>query len=358
MEAAIRVNSYNRLPTQRKERQIPSWLMPLAYNWKKILLFSIIAALLIGGIAFCDRAGQGQEWRNATGLTGLVLNWLDSIFGASDLEGHIGLLKVTRSSNVLTVGNYTINIMGLLGTVNAIFVNIGTCWLLVLWGASFFDMLMQNNNQIILEQMIRKFVYLIIGLVLVENAMDIVFGATNFGTAVLETIADASNAAAPNLSDIKQAMYEEMTAGSGLLGFIVNAVTSIGYVLELFIPWVFSLICNLLVSVVCWSRFVEIAITATVSPVMFADVGDDRGGFAHTSAMRAIKQVLALALSGALIYVSLVITSQISASIMADFVLDDTSYLDSCYSMVIINIVRVGLASKASSLSKQLVGLA
>ena len=358
MEAVIGLNTHGRLPAHQKERQIPQWLMPFLYNWKKILLFSIIACLLVGGIAFCATWQEDLANGDMGFAQKFVLKMFDSVFGVNDLDDSKALLQVTRNGYVLRVGSYTINIMNVLTTENRIFVNIGTCWLLVCWGASFYDMLMQNNNQMIVEQMIRKFIYLVIGLALVQNAMDIVFTLTNFGTEVLNGIAGAAAANTSNIDDVKQVIYEDMTSATGLLAFLVDFVTCVTYILEMFIPWLVSLVCSLLVSVVCWSRFVEICILATVSPVMFADIGDDRGGLMHTSAMKAIKNILALALSGALIFVSLYISGNIAASITAGSTITAGAYLDACYTQVILAIVRVGLCSKASSLSKQLVGLA
>ena len=336
----------------RKERQIPTWLFPVIYHRKRILLILVGIVLLSGCFALC------ASWHDATGLHKTVLDFLEVIFGSESLNTFKQLLNVTRSGSVLRIGSNTIDIMTVLSTVNRIFVNIGTCWLLVCWGIGFFDMLMQNNNQMIAEQIIRKFLYLIIGLALVQNAMDIVFTLSNMGTQILTSIAGAASSGAINLDPLKQAIYDETTSGSGMFKTVVDAVSCLGYLVQLFIPYIFVLIVTLLVSVVCWSRFIEICLLATVSPVMFADVGDDRNGFMHTSAMRAIKYILSLALSGALIFVSLYISQQISLSISGTEDPSGINYLSMCYNQVILGIVRLGLCTKATTISKQLVGLA
>ena len=357
MEAVIGVRTYNRLPAHQKERRLPNWFLPVAYNWKKILFISVIMTLLIGGIAFCDRAGQGQAWRQAEGtMYAWPINAMDVIFGVDDLDGSSALLRITKHTTSVKVGDYNLSIMSALNTVNGIFVNIGTCWLLVCWCASFFDMLMQNNNQMIAEQMIRKFIYLVVGLALVQNAMVIVFALVNFGTEVLSAIAQTASNDTTLLDEVKNTMYEKMTEGEGIIGTLSNIVTWLGYFVELFVPWIICMICSVLLSVVCWTRAVEIFILSAVSPVMFADIGDDRNGLMHTSAMRAFKNMLALALSGALIYASLYISCQISASVMADSIGSD--YGSACWTQVVLAITRIGLCSKASTIAKQIVGLA
>ena len=351
MGSTISIKS-NRIFATKKEHKIPTWLFPVIYHRKRILIGLIVIVLFSGCFALC------ATWQEATGLHKTVLDFFDGIFGSESLETFKNLLNVSRNGAILKIGSNTINIMAVLSTVNRAFVNIGTCWLLVCWGISFFDMLMQNNNQMIAEQMIRKFLYLIIGLALVQNAMNIVFTLTNMGTEILISIAGTATDNPIDLGPLKQAIYTETTSGTGMFKVVVDAVSCLGYLVQLFIPYIFTLIVSLLVSVVCWSRFIEICLLATVSPVMFADVGDDRNGFMHTSAMRAMKYILSLALSGALIFVSLYISQQISISISGTENPDALNYLSMCYNQVILGVVRLGLCTKATTISKQLVGLA
>jgi hypothetical protein len=233
----------------------------------------------------------------------------------------------------------------------------------------FFDMLMSNNQQMIMEQMIRKFIYLMIGIALVTNAFDIVMTITNIGSEILGIIFNKMSSSSSadiqtTIDNFKNTIYDECntaasTSGliSGLLAHVTDFMTAASYLLKLIIPWLFCKICNLLVKVTCWSRFIEICILAVISPVMFSDVSQDHGGFMHSSCARAIKNVLALALSGAMILVSLYICNYISLALV-DPTTGATDVISFAFNMVIVGIVRVGLVSKSSQLSKQMFGLA
>jgi hypothetical protein len=343
---------------------MPAWAYPIVYHRRKIV-FGVIFALfffLFFSLAFCD-------YTEATGMLKGVLDDIDEIFGSDSLSSTKDLLKIIQSGTTIKIGSYDMSaVYQLMKSLSGIFMNIGTCLLLIYWMMGFFDMLMANNNQMIMEQMIRKFIYLMIGIALVTNAFDVVMTITNIGSEILDNVFNKmSNTSSTDIQsiivDVKNNIYDDCTTAAntsgliaGLAAKITDDMSIISYKLKFFIPWLFCKICNVLVSVACWSRFIEICIMAVISPVMFSDVTSEQGGFMRTTSARAIKTILSLALSGVLILISLYICNFIAMALI-DPTAGTSGIGDFAFSMVIVGIVRVGLVSKASQLSKQMLGL-
>ena len=163
-------------------------------------------------------------------------------------------------------------------------------------------------------------------------------------------------------TSIKMAIYDDchVSTGTGLKAAIADTVSnmasSISYIIQLFIPSLIAKLSNVVVSVMCWARFIELTIMAIVSPLSVCDISSGTG--AGSNAVRGIKNVMALALSGAVIMLAVFICQQIQFGILSANVMNQENFMSCIWKEIVVAVVEVGLVVKAPGLSKQILGMA
>ena len=341
-------------------------LYPILYYKKTILsvLFGIIFALWL--IVYCD-VTQAQI-DAATGLAGVIFTWIDEIFGVGSLDEAKSLLNITFQNGTIVAGGYTFTTLATVITkASRVFKNLGVMMLFVFFGINFMEGITMHT-QMIAEQIIRRMVFLIMGILLIGNALDLTFGIANIFTVVSEKMLSSPSMerdVGSQIFSLKQSMYVDMGLDEAstvpIVGGIIDAMkpytAPLKYVLEMLIPYLLSKLANVIVSVVCWTRFVQILIMGVVSPVTLCDFGDHPS---QSAAMRGVKNIVALSFSGPLILLSMFICREIQLQIMtsATTSLTASSYVGAIWSMSVIAIVQISLVTRASSLAKQALGMA
>ena len=341
-------------------------LYPLLY-YKKRILSCLFATILIGWmVVYCD-VTQAQI-DAASGLAGVIFAWIDEIFGVASLDEAKSLLNITFQNGTIVAGGYTFTSLAtVLTKASTVFKNLGVMMLFAFFGINFMEGV-TIHTQMIAEQIIRRFVFLIIGLILIGNALDLTFGIANIFTVVSEKMLSSPSMAQDVDSQVfalKQSMYVDMGLDEAstvpIVGGIIDAMkpytAPLKYVLEMLIPYLLSKLANVIVSVVCWTRFVQILIMGVVCPVTLCDFGDHPS---QSAAMRGAKNIVALGLSGPLILLSMFICREIQLQIMtsATASLTASSYIGAIWSMSVIAIVQISLVTRSSSLAKQALGMA
>ena len=338
------------------------------YHWRKHR--SLLAvAFILPGIAFllcgfCD-------YDDATGLTRFVLGMVDDVFGMSDIDAFAGLLDIRFSDGAVSGGGVTISgtITGAISSLHAIVRNLGHTLVLIFFCVGIFEEL--SFSQMFAEKLVRKFIFLFIAVALVTSSKDLVYGIANIGAALTSSVVEKGSAiasgerVASDTEAIKQAIYNDLKNDeetTGLITYVKNTLAgfgsifkALGYILELFIPWLISKVCYLIISFVCWSRLIEIMLHAVLSPLMVADVA--RGEGMNSAAVRGIKNVFALSISGAIIILSLYIGHGISASLVNTGDISVVEVGAKAWNFIVIAIVQTGLVVRANALSKQALGM-
>ena len=196
--------------------------------------------------------------------------------------------------------------------------------------------------------------------------MELVFGISNVCSALIQKIVNNANVSnvnmASQLMELKKVIYDQcnVSSGTGLKASITDAVsntaTAVSYLIQLFIPSLIAKLSGVVVSVMCWSRFIELVIMAIVSPLTVCDIGG--GGGMHSNAVRGVKNVLSIALSGAIIMLSVFICQQIQFGILSANVLDAAEFMECIWKEIVVAIVQVGLVVKAPGIARQILGMA
>lgn len=334
---------------------------PLIYYRRQILVSGMFAMLFSSMIAFC---ATEAEVNNATGMVKTIYELLDDIFDISSMEDIKNLLIIDFSGNTLKAGGISFaNLTSLIRTMHKTFQNLGVIMLIIFFGVGILESF--SFQQMYVEKMVRQFIFLCIGIVLVSKSMELVFGIGNVFSVLIQKIVNNANVSninmASKLLELKKVIYDQcnVSTGTGLKASISDAVsnmaTAVSYLIQLFIPSLIAKLSNVVVSVMCWSRFIELVIMAIVSPLTVCDISSGSG--MNSNAVRGVKNVLALALSGAVIMLAVFICQQIQFGILSANVLDSASFMSCIWKEIVVAIVQVGLVVKAPGIAKQVLGM-
>lgn len=334
---------------------------PLIYYRRQILVSGMFAMLFCSMIAFC---ATEAEVNNVTGMVKTIYELLDDIFDISGMEDIKNLLIIDFSGNTLKAGGITFtNLTSVIRTMHKTFQNLGVIMLIIFFGVGILESF--SFQQMYVEKMVRQFIFLCIGIVLVSKSMELVFGIGNVFSALIQKIVNNANVSNVNMAsellELKKVIYDQcnVSTGTGLKASISDAVsnmaTAVSYLIQLFIPSLIAKLSNVVVSVMCWSRFIELVIMAIVSPLTVCDISSGSG--MNSNAVRGVKNVLALALSGAVIMLAVFICQQIQFGILSANVLDSASFMSCIWKEIVVAIVQVGLVVKAPGIAKQVLGM-
>ena len=326
---------------------------PVKYYRKPILCTVIFSLLAISMIAFC---ASEADVKGATGMVKAIFGLIDDIFGISKMDDLKNLLIIDFSGSTLKAGGITFtNLTTVITTMHKTFQNLGVIMLIIFFGGGILESI--SFQQMYIEKMVRQFMFLCIGIVLISNSMDLVYGIGNVFSALIQKI--VNNASASNVDmlagimDLKKVIYDNcnVSTGSGLKATIsdsvTNLATSVSYLIQLFIPSLIGKLSNVVVSVMCWSRI--------VSPLTVCDISSGTG--MNSNAVRGIKNVIALALYGAIIMLAVFICQQIQYGIFAANVMSESNFLSCVWKEIVVAIVEVGLVVKAPGIAKQVLGM-
>lgn len=336
-------------------------IMPLLYYRKQILFCLFVGMLLFPMAAFCATA---EDVAGAKGMTKTIFNMIDDIFDIAAMEDLEDLLVVDYHDGTLKAGGITFSSLApVVSAMHRTFQNLGVMLLIVFFGVGIVESI--SFSQMYVEKMVRQFVFLCIGIVLISHSMDLVYGIGNIFSALIQRIVDHADVVSVDMSsgimDLKMAIYDDcnMSSGKGFKAAIADSITnlsaSVSYLIQLFIPSLISKLASLVVSVMCWSRFIELTIMAVISPLTVCDISSGAG--MNSGAVRGIRSVAALGLSGAVIMLSVFICQQIQYGILSANVLDGVGFMSCVWKEIVVGIVEVGLVVKAPNIAKQVLGM-
>lgn len=325
--------------------------------YKKGIVFAIFAyfILLFGIIAFTGFC----SYTEGKGLVKFIQNWIIDIFGGSVIDDVRGLtyIEFNSSTNTFNVGGIAISTLGtIISSIYKVFKNLGYMLLIAYLLIGLMEDI--SFNQLYAEKMVKKIMFFCIGLAVIAKSMDLVYFIANIGSGLVNKISTVAIQNMPSYDTLCQEVYDKCTTADSATGIknklfavVADFTNEIGYILQLFIPWLVSKIAYIIVQFTCWSRFLEVLIIAIISPVSFADISKGNGD--HSNAMRAVKNVIALSLSGAMILLICIICNQIQGSLITT-----ADFGTSIWNCVLISVVQMGLVHRANDIVKQGLGMA
>lgn len=343
------------VPAVRKLAGIP---YAFRYGWRKMLAVFMLAAsvLLVCGVGLCE-----TRWDEAGGLYKGIYDMVDTIMGQASLDEVLSIISVECTDSTLTVAGNTFGNVGMVNALNEFCVLVA----FVMASVMFFISLVNDSTQNFTEELlVKKLVFLGVAFVLCYFAKDICYYITNIGTGIAGQAVQSAQAAVTveDMDAVKEAIFNDcytQTDGLGLFeGFftsIGNAVSPLGYFLALVLPWIAMWAVTVLTRVVCWSRAFEIVILATFSPLAFYEV-QENGRFGQGAGARFVKNVCALALSGAVILFVMALANSFSVEYIRQAAEGSVPLMTAVGNLVVVGAAQAGLVMKAQSLARTVCG--
>lgn len=249
-------------------------IYPVQYHFKRIMTLLFVCSFILWMIVYCDVT---QAQIDATGgLAGIIFSWIDEIFQVASLDKAKNLLNITFQNGTIEAGGYIFtSLSGVLTTSSKVFKNLAVMMLFTFFGVRFMESVTMQS-QMIIEQMIRKFVFLIVGIVLIGHAVDLTFGIANIFTVISNKMLSSPSLdkdVSTQIFALKQSMYIDMgldeVSTVPIVGGMIDAMkpytAPLKYVIEMLIPYLLAKLSNVIVSVVCWTRFVQISLVTKSS---------------------------------------------------------------------------------------------
>ena len=144
---------------------------------------------------------------------------------------------------------------------------------------------------------------------------------------------------------------------SGFLAGLDEFRESFIPIIILFVPWLVTIICEVLIKCIMLTRQIEIFVRAAFLPVA---LGDGYNGL-HSSGLRYAKSFLAICLQGSLIIIVLSISDVLSSSYLLNVQQGTFLGVDGVMSLVIMPIIyriaATGLIMKSFPLAKEICGV-
>lgn len=157
-----------------------------------------------------------------------------------------------------------------------------------------------------IEHLIKTTIKLFIALLVIQNGLEILKLAVEFGNGLVDKIAP-SDPEATGAPDILLAYYNEYKEAAWY--------ETIGSMAQMLIPYLGFLISYIIILLMVYSRYIDIAVRAIFAPIGMANIYE--GGL-NSSGMKYLKKFLAAALQGAIMAGIAVASSMITAAISVD----------------------------------------
>ena len=355
----------------------------MRYNRKIIIAVIVCMMLIFSGIAaFAAHKTpktKPSDWKDDPGfINSVTFNMIDDIFTGDDTATVAEQVKVTydqTGSNIKIGGKNIQNLGSIIKSVNDMCKGLALLFLIITF---LIGLLSIRQREQMDEELLRRFIMFIFGMVCIFFAMTWCFTIANIGSQLAGKIAAAGtgiqNATNSNIvTDIESKIWDSTHIANydhGDDGFaggfdwleteVENIGMGISYMTELIVPWLLLKAARLVVSVVIWGRALEVMILSAFSPLGFAETPDSHNPVSG-SGLHFIKNMVALSISGAIIVFSMFATNQILMNLFSGIVVGADSTFkditDTIFSMVVVSFARVALVTRSQQIAKSVVGV-
>lgn len=255
----------------------------------------------------------------------------------------------TLSINLFSSGGKYAMVLSVIRVVYNIIMPVGVYLMFIYFLLALVDKL--SSDTFTWEQLWRQLALLIGAKVLMENGFQILETLFGVGMTILGKISAAASTDIAEVTVDAAEMIEEFGNSVGGLAK-VSVFRDIIMFVYLLIPWALSWLMRLAVSVVCYSRVIEIYAKAAFAPVALSD-------FMHSgvqgSGWRWLKSFFASCLQGAIIFLVAVIFSALFQTISIDATGNIFKFLGAYLAFYASAVV---LMFKTLPLAKEIVGAA
>lgn len=218
----------------------------------------------------------------------------------------------TLSVNLFSSGGKYSMVLSVIRVVYNIIMPIGVYLMFIYFLLALVDKL--SSDTFTWEQLWRQLALLLGAKILMENGFQLMETLFGIGMAVLAKI---SAAASTDIAEVTVDTAEMIARFGDSIGIAGNIpfIRDVIMIVFLLLPWALAWLMRLLISVVCYSRVIEIYVKAAFSPVALSDFM--HSGF-QGNGWRWVKSFFASCLQGAIIFLIAVIFSALFQTITID----------------------------------------
>ena len=344
---------------------------------RRITVILSVLTLLILSAAFAERPA---DWQDKPGfMNGITFSWLDDILSGGVAQEVADQVQIHYDeSGAIQIGSYSVpGISSVVHAANDMCKGIAVLFIIVTFFLSLLSMRSMDQMD---EEFTRRMIMMVVGFGMAYFSMTLSFTVANVGSELAHKIAEAGNLAAePDAMNAVEAVkgviydethveaYDHAEGGIDYVGPIdkiqtwgENAMTSFGYMIQLFVPWLAMKAVRAVVFMVVWGRAFEIMALATFSPLAFMEVPDVHH-VGRGPGMRFIKNMLALSISGAVIVFITLMANAIDIAILNQIIAGAGngfgSVMGGIMSMVVIGLAEVGMVTKSQQVARTVVGM-
>lgn len=337
-------------------------LLPFLKYYKiPIAIVVVLLVLIIPHFVFAT-----QDFPGASATFNIVCNEIQGMFDISTGDTVRNMVSVQFSDNTLSVGGITVSTGDVITQINGIAQVLAKIILVITFCVSFVNMPSTSDYTFV----IKRFMALTIGMLLISMSMSICMGISDLGVQVINLISgdgtDISSSVSGAIDQVEQTLYdttqapyihEDGNSFTNIWDSIQRLTSPLSYMFQLALPWLISRVAYITIYMTCWARAVEIIILAAFSPMSFGDIMNNQIG--GNSGTRFIKNFGSLALSGAIILIisricGLIVLGIISSSLDGS---STESFLSSSLTIVGITLAQAGLIAKSQTIAKTIVGI-
>ena len=342
----------------------------IRYYWKRIIIALALVSILFGGMAFAE-INYESEVENASGMLKLAYDWVDEITSPKVLTEVTKLLNVGYDGSEVVIGTYTSKGAGAI--FDAIFKVSCIIAVMVLAVSFLTDLAMTRQDNLTEENLIRKLFMFVVGYLLIINAMKICFALADTGTWVTDQVVSkiSSNQLESDANfEIKKNMWIEshtleIAQDSGVnihlwdrIGYLfTDNAAKVGFILQLMFPYLAVQLAWVIASVVCFSRAIELYIMSAFSPLAFMDSNTIDGNFTQSAAWRFLKNILAIAIQGAIIAATVAIASSLIVAVVESSSTSMGEFVEQSLQILMVIFAEVSLVMRSQGIAKSVLSV-
>lgn len=278
-------------------------------------------------------------------MEGILESMLNQICGADLFES----IYETLAINLFSSGGAYSGVYSAVRSLYNSIMPIGVMMMFIYFMIALVDKL--SSETFTWEQFFRQLAMVLAAKFLMEHGFEILETLFGIGLAVTAKVSEISGTDMSEVTIDANGLIQDFLASANFTG-IFKIFGQLLLMLYLIIPWALSFLMRLAISIICYSRVVEIYARASLAPIALSDFFHSGP---HGSGWRFLKNFLASCLQGALILVIAIVFSRLYAAVVIS---DSTNMITLAGKYLAFYASAVMLMFKSLPLAKELVGSA
>lgn len=277
-------------------------------------------------------------------MNDLLRKMLDEAFGSGLFDGVIDILTMNPQTKFPTAWSIMTTVY------DRIMVPLGIGIMLIWFVCSFLEK--TTHEDFTFEKWFLELGKLIVCQYIIVHGLELLAVFMSLGMALFKQIQSLGVGSLTNPDNLSHTAWHIITGKDWSEN--IGVLQAMGYLVIFLLPWLGSLIAQIIIKVIAYSRLFEIFLRGAMAPLAFSDFfGQGMQG----SGFKFLKSFFAVAIQGIIIYVILLLLSVIMLDVLTAFVTDTMGIFAFFGMYFAILFAAVALILKSLSFAKELIGV-